>query len=95
VTLNELRAVATARLGERLERATPQALAELLAELQVLLPGTQRGGVIDVEGATGTYEEIMREYFADMLAAPAEVAAASLWITAAEMWVDAVSSAGT
>lgn len=94
MTLNQLRAVATERLGKRLERATPEALAEFLAEVQVLLPGTQRGGVINVDGAAGSYEEIMRSYFADMLNAPAEAAAASLWITAAELWVDAVSSVG-
>jgi hypothetical protein len=91
VTLKELHAVATERLGARLERATPKTLAEFLTEVQTLLPGTQRGGTINVDGATGSYEEIMREYFADMLSAPAEAAAASLWITAAELWVDAVS----
>lgn len=93
MTLKELRAVATERLGARLERATPSALADFLAEVQALLPGTQRGGVITIDGAAGSYEEIMRGYFADMLSAPAEAAAASLWITAAELWVDAVSSA--
>ena len=95
MTLSELRALATARLGERLERADPQSLAEFLAELQVLLPGTGSGGVVVVDGAPDSYEAAMREYFADMLRAPADVAAASLWVTAAELWVDAVSSVET
>jgi len=95
VTLNELRVLATAQFGDQLERVTPQALSEFLAELQVRLPGTQSGGVIRVNGAPGSYEQVMREYFADMLSAPAEVAAASLWITAAELWVDATSSIET
>jgi hypothetical protein len=95
MTLNELRALATARLGERLERASPETLAGFLAELQALLPGSQSGGIIRLDGAPGSYEQVMREYFADMLSAPPELAAVSLWVTAAEMWVDAVSSVET
>lgn len=95
MTLNELRVLATAQFGDQLQRATPQALSEFLAELQVRLPGTQSGGVIQLNGAPESYEQVMREYFADMLSAPAEVAAASLWITAAELWVDAMSSVET
>jgi hypothetical protein len=90
MTLRELRELATQALGHRLERMTPVTLGDFLASIQDRLPGTQRGGVLVVDGAPGTYEEAMRLYFAGMLSAAPEVAAASLWITAAEMWVDAV-----
>jgi hypothetical protein len=91
MTLKELRELATARLGERLERADPQTLSDFLASVQPLLPGTQRGGVLVVDDAAASYEDAMREYFAGMLRAPSDQAAASLWLTAAEMWVEAMS----
>lgn len=90
--LNQLRTLAIERFGERLERATPEALAQFLAEIQPELPGSQSGGTFELDGAAGSYEEAMRGYFAEMLAARPERAAASLWVTAAEMWVDAVLS---
>ena len=92
MNLHQLRTLAVERFGDRLERATPEALAQFLAELQPQLPGSQSGGVFEVDGAAGSYEEAMRDYFAEMLAARPERAAASLWVTAAEMWVDAVLS---
>ena len=94
MTLGELRALATASLGERLERLTPETLAEFLAAIQVRLPGTEAGGMVVVEGAAPSYEAAMREYFAEMLDAPPDQAAASLWVTAAEMWLGAVETAG-
>ncbi len=89
--LDELRDLAVARFGERLERATPGGLAEFLTELQPMLPGTQIGGAVSVDGAADSYEDAMRQYFAGMLAARPERAAASLWVTAVEMWLGAIA----
>jgi hypothetical protein len=91
MTINELRELAVSRFGEGLRGATPEELARFLAEIQPRLPGTQHTtGTLVVDGAPPTYEDAMREYFAEMLAARPERAAASLWVTAVEMWVDAV-----
>lgn len=92
MTLRELREIATRRFGPSLENATPEALAQFLLELQLLLPGTQYGGPISVDHAAAGYVEAMREYFAQMLWADPERSAASLWVTAVEMWVEAVRS---
>ena len=91
MTIYELRESAISRFGEGLRAATPDSLAQFLAEVQPRLPGTQHTtGTLVVDGAPTTYEDAMREYFAEMLVVPPERAAASLWVTAAEMWVDAV-----
>lgn len=92
MTLQELRDLATARFGARLERADAESLAQFLLELQPQLPGTQAGGPIAVDGAAPGYVEAMREYFAEMLYGDADRVAASLWITAVEIWIDAVRS---
>ena len=92
MTLRELRELAGARFGPRLERADPESLADFLLELQPRLPGTQRGGPVSVDGAAGSYTEAMQEYFADMLQGDPDRVAASLWITAVEIWVEAVRS---
>ncbi len=52
MTLDELRDLATARFGDRLEQATPVALSEFLTELQPMLPGTQAGGAIEAPAAS-------------------------------------------
>jgi hypothetical protein len=92
MTLGELRDLATARFGPRLERADPESLAEFLLELQPQLPGTQHGGPIAVDEAAAGYAEAMQEYFAEALCGDPDRVAASLWVTAVEMWVDAVRS---
>jgi hypothetical protein len=94
MTLQQLRDLVAERFGGDLGAASPEALAAFLMELQPLLPGTQRGGPVVVDGAAESYEAAMREYFAGMLRAEPSHAAASLWITAVEMWVDAVRSVG-
>jgi hypothetical protein len=90
--LAELRELATARFGPRLERADPDSLAEFLLELQPLLPGTQQGGPVVVDGAADSYAHAMREYFAETLYGDPEQVAASLWVTAVEMWIGALGS---
>jgi hypothetical protein len=92
MTLDELRELATARFGPRLERADPESLAEFLLTVQPLLPGTQEGGPISVDGAAPGYVEAMRDYFAAMLYGDPDRVAASLWVTAVEMWLGAVHS---
>ncbi|MBM3473233.1 MAG: hypothetical protein FJX75_08205 [Armatimonadetes bacterium] len=92
MTLDELRNLATARFGPRLERADPESLAQFLLEVQPLLPGTQEGGPISVDGAAPGYVEAMREYFAETLYGDPDRVAASLWITAVEMWLGAVQA---
>ena len=92
MTLEELRKLATARFGPRLERADPDSLAQFLLETQPLLPGTQQGAPISVDGAAPGYVEAMREYFAETLYGDPDRVAASLWITAVEMWLGAVQS---
>ncbi len=87
MTQEQLRALATEALGERLERLDRETLGDFLTSIQEMLPGTQRGGIITVDAAPASYEEAMRDYFAAMLHAAPETAAASLWVTAAEMWV--------
>ncbi|MGQ9732461.1 MAG: hypothetical protein ACUVX8_14465 [Candidatus Zipacnadales bacterium] len=90
MTLKELRNRVVSRFGENLLAATPEALAAFLLELQPLLPGTQRGEPLIVNGAAESYEAAMKEYFTQTLWADPEHAAASLWITAVEMWIDAL-----
>jgi hypothetical protein len=92
MTLDELRELATARFGPRLERADPESLAEFLLETQPRLPGTQEGGPISVDGAAPGYVEAMRDYFAETLYGDPDRVAASLWVTAVEMWLGAVQS---
>jgi len=74
----------------RLERATPEALRDLLQDLYPDLPGPQAGKVVLVDGAAESYLAAMREYFAAVLDANPDAAAVSLWVTAVEMWLGAL-----
>lgn len=87
MSLDEFRQAVFREFGPRLERATPANVREFTARMQARLFDRREGGrfVIGEEKAR-TYEEIVKDFFAQTLAHPPEQALIALWLMAFELW---------
>jgi len=87
VNLREFREAVIAEFGPRLEHATPANVREFAVRVQAQLSERREEGRLVLEGTGSTnYEQIVKDYFAQVLELPPEIAAISLWVMALELW---------
>jgi len=85
VRLEEFKTKVFNHFGNDLEHATPANVRAFLDEVQQSLssrPGPGRPWVIDE--TAGSYEEVLRQFFARVLEFPPEEAVMALWLVAFE-----------
>ena len=88
MNLQEFQEAVFRELGPCLERATPANIREFTARMQARLFDRREAGRI-VLGTTNepeSCEQILQEFFAQVLRDPPERAAMILWLTAMELW---------
>lgn len=91
--LDEFREKVAAEFGGSLEHVTPANVAEFVQRMeQELSQGTQPGGRIVIDEPCTTYEEVIKDFFARVLAMPPEDAVIRLWLLALDLTFAGIES---
>jgi len=88
--LRDFRTMVTAEFGDKLEHATPANVRDFLDRMQrdVLSPRVK--GRIILEEHASTYEEVVKEFFANVLKMPQDEAIMLLWLLAFDLVFSAI-----
>lgn len=88
--LFEFKKLISGEFGANLEHATPSNVREFLDRVQSDLFGAQLRGRIVLEEHASTYEEVLKDFFANVLDLPKDEAIMMLWLLAFDFAFSAI-----
>ena len=90
--LEEFRQKVAAEFGSSLQHVTPANVSEFVQKMEQELGGKKPGSRIVIDEPCNTYEEVIKDFFARILAMPPEDAVIRLWLLAFDLTFAGIES---
>ncbi len=90
--LEEFRQMVRKEFGESLQNATPANVREFIDRVELASGTSKIGQRIVIDETSTSYEEIIKDFFAQVLEMPAEEAVVGLWLLAVDITFSGIES---